>query len=51
MSVATRMGSAEVLEALYPLILKHGKSEYIRSDNGPEGFVTLTALALLGGDR
>ena len=31
-----RMGSAEVLEALYPLILKHGKPAFIRSDNGPE---------------
>lgn len=26
-------GSAEVLEALYPLLLKHGKPEFIRSDN------------------
>ena len=34
--VTARMGSAEVLEALYPLLLKHGKPEYIRSDNGPE---------------
>lgn len=25
-----------MLEALYPLLLKHGKPEYIRSDNGPE---------------
>ena len=31
-----KMGSAEVLEALYPLLLKHGKPEFIRSDNGPE---------------
>ena len=23
-------------QALYPLFLKHGKPEYIRSDNGPE---------------
>ena len=30
------MGGAEVLEALYPLLLKHGKPEFIRSDNGPE---------------
>ena len=30
------MGSAEVLEALYPLLLKHGTPEHIRSDNGPE---------------
>ena len=35
-AVAFKMGSAEVLEALYPLLLKHGKPEYIRSDNGPE---------------
>ena len=35
-SVATKMGHAEVLDALYPLFLKHGKSEYLRSDNGPE---------------
>lgn len=34
--VSFRMGSAEVLDALYPLLLKHGKPEYIRSDNGPE---------------
>ena len=34
--VKPRMGSAEVLEALYPLLLKHGKPEFIRSDNGPE---------------
>ena len=25
-----------VLEALYPLFLKHGRPEFIRSDNGPE---------------
>ena len=31
-----RMGHAEVLEALYPLFLKHGKPHYIRSDNGSE---------------
>lgn len=39
--VRTKLGSAEVLEALYPLIIKHGKPEYIRSDNGPE-FVSKT---------
>lgn len=39
--VRARMGSAEVLEALYPLLLKHGKPEHIRSDNGPE-FVATT---------
>ncbi len=31
-----KMGAADVLEALYPLLLKHGKPQYIRSDNGPE---------------
>jgi transposase InsO family protein len=34
--VKAKMGSADVLEALYPLIIEHGKPEYIRSDNGPE---------------
>lgn len=34
--VATKMGSDEVLEALYPLLLRRGKPEYLRSDNGPE---------------
>ena len=34
--VADKMGSADVLEVLYPLIIKHGKPEFIRSDNGPE---------------
>jgi putative transposase len=35
-NVVTTMGSAEVLEALYPLLLSRGKPEYLRSDNGPE---------------
>ncbi len=35
-AVAPRMGSVGVLEALYPLFLKHGQPEFIRSDNGPE---------------
>ena len=35
-----RMGAAEVLEALYPLLLRHGKPTYIRSDNGPEFIAT-----------
>lgn len=34
--VKPKMGNAEVLEALYPLILKHGKPQFIRSDNGKE---------------
>ena len=35
-TVKPRMGNADVLEALYPLLLKHGKPAFIRSDNGPE---------------
>ncbi len=35
-AVRPRMGNAEVLEALYPLFLKHGRPKFIRSDNGPE---------------
>lgn len=35
-AVKPRMGSAEVLEVLYPLFLRHGKPAFIRSDNGPE---------------
>jgi transposase InsO family protein len=35
-TVSNTMGSSEVLEALYPLLLKRGKPEYLRSDNGPE---------------
>ena len=35
-AVKSRMGNAEVLEALYPLFLKYGRPEFIRSDNGPE---------------
>ena len=34
--VRTKMGAEDVLEALYPLLLRHGTPEYIRSDNGPE---------------
>ncbi|MEM7516477.1 MAG: DDE-type integrase/transposase/recombinase, partial [Planctomycetota bacterium] len=34
--VRTRMGANDVLEVLYPLLLRHGSPEYIRSDNGPE---------------
>ena len=35
-TVATKMGSAEVLDALYPLLINRGKPKYVRSDNGPE---------------
>tara|TARA_R110000796_G_scaffold26133_9_gene72875 strand:+ start:14142 stop:14474 length:333 start_codon:yes stop_codon:yes gene_type:complete len=34
--VRARMGSADVLKAFYPLPLKQGKPDHIRSDNGPE---------------
>lgn len=34
-SVRTKMGADDVLEALYPLLLRHGLPEYIRSNNGP----------------
>ena len=34
--VAHKMSAADVLEALYPLLIRHGKPQYIRSDNGPE---------------
>jgi transposase InsO family protein len=35
-TVGTKMGANEVLEALYPLLLERGKPTYLRSDNGPE---------------
>ena len=35
-SVAARMGAADVLEMLYPLLLRRGKPDCLRSDNGPE---------------
>jgi len=31
--VRTKMGAECVLEALYPLLLRHGSLEFIRSDN------------------
>ncbi len=34
--VAKRMSSAEVLDALYPLLLHRGKPGNTLSDNGPE---------------
>ena len=35
-TVKRKIGSADVLEALYPLTLKRGKPDFIRSDNGRE---------------
>ena len=31
-----RMGNAEILESLYPLFLKRGRPDFIRSGNDPE---------------
>ena len=39
-TVASKMASADVLKALYPLLLKRGKPENIKSDNGPEFVAT-----------
>ena len=36
MVIKLKMNSADVLDALYPLLLRHGKLEYVRSDNGSE---------------
>ena len=35
-SQCARMGAEDVLEALYPLLLRYGTLEYIRSNNVPE---------------
>ncbi len=35
-AVKSKMNSADVLDPLYLLLLRHGKPEYIRSDNGSE---------------
>ena len=35
-AVPSKMSTNDVLDALYSLFMKHGKSEFIRSDNGPE---------------
>ena len=34
--VRTKMNAVDVLGVLHRLLMKHGKPEYIRSDNGPE---------------
>ncbi|MFG5384136.1 DDE-type integrase/transposase/recombinase [Yoonia sp. R2-816] len=39
-AVKPKMNSADVLDALYPLLLRRGKPEYIRSDNGSEFIAT-----------
>ena len=35
-AVCSKMSANDVLDALYSLFMKHGKPEFIRSDNGPE---------------
>ena len=35
-AVSVKMAAADVLDVLHPILLKRGKPEYIRSDNGPE---------------
>ncbi len=35
-AVRPKMTANDVLDALHPLLMKHGKPEFIRSDNGPE---------------
>jgi len=39
-AVRSKMTANDVLDALHPVLTKHGKPEFIRSDNGPE-FVAL----------
>ena len=39
-AVRSKMTANDVLDALHPVLMKHGKPEFIRSDNGPE-FVAL----------
>ena len=35
-AVRSKMSANDLLDALYPLFIKHGNPEFIRSDNGPE---------------
>ena len=35
-AVRSKMSANDVLDALYPLFMKYGKPEFIRSNNGPE---------------
>ena len=39
-AVRSKMNANDVLDALHPLFMKHGKPEFIRSDNGPEFIAT-----------
>ena len=35
-AVRPKMNTHDFLDALHPLLMKHGKREFIRSDNSPE---------------
>ena len=39
-AVRPKMNAHDVLETLHPLPIKHGKPEFIRSDNGPKFIAT-----------
>ncbi|MDA8943031.1 integrase core domain-containing protein [Alphaproteobacteria bacterium] len=39
-AVRSKITANDILDALHPVLMKHGKPEFIRSDNGPE-FVAL----------
>ena len=39
-AIRSKMTANDVLDALHPVLMKHGKLEFIRSDNGPK-FVAL----------
>ena len=39
-AVRPKMNAQDVLETLHPLLIKHGKPEFIRSDNDPELIAT-----------
>ena len=40
MAVRPKINANDVLDVLHPLLMKHGKPEFIRSDNGPEFIAT-----------
>ena len=39
-AMRSKMSANDLLDALYPLSIKHGKPEFMRSDNGPEFVAT-----------